>query len=80
LRGGRERLAGQAELGGCAGFAGSRGRWLAIALRKTAIPFLVTSLLFVLGAWFLQARLPQARSMGDVVRHLEAGSGSLDQP
>lgn len=46
------------------------GRWLAIALRKTAIPFFLTCLLFVLAGWYLQARLPGARSMWDVVRHL----------
>jgi hypothetical protein len=46
--------------------------WFSIALRQTLLPFLATALLFVIAGWYLQSRLPEARSLGDVVRHLRA--------
>ncbi len=45
------------------------GAWYAIALRKTLLPFAATGLVFVLAGWFVQSRLPEALTLGDVVRH-----------
>lgn len=44
--------------------------WLTIALRKTLLPFLVTGALVLFAGWFMQSRLPEAHSLGDVMRHL----------
>lgn len=46
------------------------GPWYVTALRKTALPFAATCLLFVLVGGFVQSRLPEARSFGDVLRHV----------
>lgn len=46
--------------------------WVATALRRTALPFAATCVLFVLAGWFVQSKLPEAKSIGDAVRYLQA--------
>lgn len=45
--------------------------WVVTALRSTALPFGITCILFVGVGWFVQSRLPEAKSIGDVVRYLQ---------
>jgi hypothetical protein len=45
--------------------------WVATALRRTAFPFAATCVLIVLAGWFVQSRLPEAKSLGDAVRYLQ---------
>jgi hypothetical protein len=48
--------------------------WMITALRRTALPFAATFLLFILAGLYIQHELPGARSMGDVVRHVRQSS------
>lgn len=50
----------------------SSGSWLFTALRNTALPFAATCLVFVLAGWFVQFMVPEADSIGDAVRYLQA--------
>lgn len=50
----------------------STGSWVVTALRSTALPFAATCLLFVLAGWFVQSRLPEARSIGEALRLLQS--------
>jgi hypothetical protein len=43
--------------------------WLAIAVRRTALPFAITATLVVFAGWYAQQKYPEARSIGDVIRH-----------
>lgn len=49
-----------------------RRHWVSTALRKTALPFVLTGLLLVAMGWGLQSAAPGARSLGEALHHLRA--------
>ncbi len=49
-----------------------RRHWVATALRKTVLPFVLTGLLLVGAGWGLQSVAPGARSVGEAFRHISA--------
>ena len=48
--------------------------WLETALKRTVWPFLVTCFVLVAMAWGMQVYAPGAHSIGEVMRHVEAGA------
>ena len=51
--------------------------WISTILRNTALPFAATGLLFVAAGWFIQSRIPEARSIGDAVRQMRSNVSDL---
>ncbi len=49
-----------------------RRHWVSTALRRTALPFVLTGLLLVAVGWGLQSAAPGARSLGEALHHLSA--------
>ena len=49
-----------------------RRHWVATALRRTALPFVLTALLLATAGWGLQTAVPGARSVGDALGHVQA--------
>lgn len=43
--------------------------WMLTAVRRTLWPFMLTALLFAASGWWMQETVPEARSIGDVMRH-----------
>lgn len=48
-----------------------RRHWVATALRRTALPFVLTALLLATVGWGLQTAVPGARSVGDALGHVQ---------
>jgi hypothetical protein len=46
-----------------------RTHWVETALRRTAIPFLLTAVFLTLSGWALGSYAPNAQSIGEAVRH-----------
>ena len=49
-----------------------RTHWVETALRRTALPFLLTAVFLTLSGWALASYAPNAKSIGDVVQHTNA--------
>jgi len=46
-----------------------RTHWVETALRRTALPFLLTAVFLTISGWALGSYAPHAQSIGEVVRH-----------
>jgi hypothetical protein len=46
-----------------------RSHWVETALRRTAMPFLLTAVFLTLSGWALSSYAPNANSIGEVIRH-----------
>lgn len=47
--------------------------WLRGALRRTALPAIIIAAFFTIGAYAMQTAVPEARSIGEVWKHLTGG-------
>ena len=49
-----------------------RTHWVETALRRTAMPFLLTAVFLTISGWALGSYAPNAKSIGEVIRHTNA--------
>jgi hypothetical protein len=49
-----------------------RRHWVATALRRTALPFVLTALFLAAVGWGLQSAAPDAHSVGEAIHHVSA--------
>lgn len=49
--------------------------WMVAALKRTLIPFILTTLVVVAAGWVMQAQAPQAKSLGEVLESVPGDAG-----
>jgi len=54
--------------------------WMVAALKRTLVPFILTTLTLAAAGWGMQAYAPHARSLGDVLANAEASRTTSQTP
>jgi len=55
-------------------------QWMVAALKRTLVPFILTTLTLAAAGWGMQAYAPHSRSLGDVLANAEASQATSQTP